>query len=83
MYRTSSVFFSINISLTLWNIANWQLEKSNERKETETKTDLFFFPKKTFWISMKKLDGPKSLWICRTIYDGHFFVEINPIWLDQ
>ena len=33
-----------------------------------------------FWISKKKIDGLKALRICRTIYDGHFFVKINPIW---
>ena len=43
--------------LTL-NIANWQLEKSNERKETETKTDLFFSKNLQFFEFRRKNRWP-------------------------
>ena len=34
----------------------------------------------------KKTDGFEALWICGTIYDGHFCVKINPIrenWINR
>ena len=52
--------FSIFNNFIAKNIANWQLEKSNERNKTE-KTDLFFQKNFNFWISTKKLDALKSL----------------------
>ena len=51
-----------------WTQGNW---KNNQLVASE----IF-----NFWISKKKIDGLKALWICRTIYDGHFFVIINTIW---
>ena len=44
--------FSIFNNFIAKNIANWQLEKSNERNKTE-KTDLFFQKTSTFEFRRK------------------------------
>ena len=60
----------------LWNTANWPLEKTNERKETEKKT-LFFQKPSTSWKSKKKIEGLKAVWICRIICDTHFLKKLT------
>ena len=45
---------------TFLNIANWQLEKSNEHKETEKKADIFFQKSSTFEFQ-RKINGLKAV----------------------
>ena len=62
---------TLDSNLKIENIANWQLEKSNERKKT--KKNLLIFSKIfDSWISNKQLDALTALWICKTICDWPF-----------
>ena len=64
-----SCFVSFFNPLFEKKIANEQLEKSNERKDTEKKNWLVFSKIFNLWISNKKLDGLKALWIWRKIFE--------------
>ena len=61
------------------NIANLQLEMSNERKETKTKTGLFFQKLSTCEIRRKKSMALKLFEFVEQFMMDTFFVKINPI----
>ena len=67
-------------------MANWPLEKSNERMDTE-KNWLFCSNTFNFWISKKKIDRLEAVWICKTIYAGHFLLKLTQYekngWIDK
>ena len=60
---------------TRLNIANLQLEKSNEIKKTEKKLGSSKIV--NFSISKKKIDDIEALSICRRTYNERYFVKLT------